>query len=364
MRHIYRQITGMQRFQPVVITQKREHAAQFPFEPILTLPKPKTRELRRFWMRKVLRAPVQIYRGEAARLERELQRLDARLLHIYFGHIGVQLLPFITRRALPVVVSFHGADVMVELDQPNYLRASQRMLASVDLVLARSESLVERLVALGCAREKIRLQRTGIPLDAFPYPPRTAPANGAWHFVQASRLIPKKGLATTLRAFAAFAKAFPAAKLTIAGEGPLLPELRQLAAELGIAAHVAFTGFLQQPELCALYQSAHAFVHPSEIGSDGNQEGVPNSMLEAMATGLPVLATLHGGIPEAVTNGERAFLVNEGDAEALATAMTSLAENATRYATMSAAANREVSAKFEQSAQIRALESYYAELVK
>jgi glycosyltransferase involved in cell wall biosynthesis len=315
-------------------------------------------------MRKIRHAPVQIYESEARRLERELRKNNARLLHIYFGHIAVQLLPLLERKALPVVVSYHGADAMVELDQPNYRRASQRVLEHADLVLARSESLALRLVALGCPSEKIRIQRTGIPLAAFPFTPRTAPPAGDWHFVQACRLIPKKGLATTLRAFAAISQKYPRAKLTVAGEGPLLADLRQLAAELAIAGRVTFTGFLQQEALNPLYQTAHTFMHPSELGTDGNQEGVPNSMLEAMASGLPVLATTHGGIPEAVTTGKSGLLVAEGDHEALAAAMFCLAENAEAYAAMSAAAHREVCEKFEQSAQIRVLENCYAELLE
>jgi len=363
MLHIYRQIKGLSRFTPVVFTQKRENPGQFPFDPLVILPRPKTRELRRFWMRKVLQAPVKIYRSEAKRLETALHQHGARLLHIYFGHIAVQLLPFIECKSLPVVVSFHGADVMVELEQPSYRQASQRMLELADLVLARSESLMQGLVALGCPPEKIRLHRTGIPLDAFPFQPRTSPPDGGWHFVQASRLIAKKGLPTTLRAFAAFTAKYPDARLTIAGEGPLLEELRQLAAQLNIAGRVSFAGFLQQPALKALYESAHAFVHPSEMGVDGNQEGVPNSMLEAMASGLPVLATQHGGIPEAVTNGKSGMLVSEGDHAALAEAMLSLAANLETYRAMSLAAHQEVSEKFEQSAQVRRLEEYYLELI-
>ncbi|MGC3989450.1 MAG: glycosyltransferase [Chthoniobacteraceae bacterium] len=361
MLHIYRQIKGLSRFLPVVFTQKRENADQFPFEPLVILPRPRTRELRRFWMRKILHSPVKIYRSEARRLETELRQKGAQLVHIYFGHIAVQLLPFMERKALPMVVSFHGADVMVELDQPKHRQASQRMLELADLVLARSESLVQGLIALGCPPAKIRLHRTGIPLAAFPFHQRSMPVDGAWHFVQASRLIAKKGLPTTLRAFAAFAAKYPQARLTIAGEGPLLEELRRMAGELKVAERVTFAGFLRQAALKDLYESTHAFVHPSELGADGNQEGVPNSMLEAMASGLPVLATNHGGIPEAVTSGKSGVLVAEGDHAALTEAMLSLASNPEPYRAMSAEAHREVSEKFEQSAQIQKLESYYEE---
>ena len=144
---------------------------------------------------------------------------------------------------------------------------------------------------------------------------------GRWHCVQACRLIAKKGLPTTLRAFALFPAEHSGARLTVAGEGPLLGELEELAASLGIAASVRFAGFLSQRELGELLGSAHFFLHPSEQGLDGDQEGVPNGLLEAMAYGVPVLATRHGGIPEAVEHGVSGMLVAERDHTALAAEM-------------------------------------------
>ena len=175
------------------------------------------------------------------------------------------------------------------------------MIGRVDLVLARSKSLIDALVKAGCPPEKIRLNRTGIPLGKFPFQARTWPTDDKWRVFQACRLIEKKGLPTSLRAFAHFAQVHPQASLTIAGEGPLRAELRRLAADLGMADRVEFAGFLNQDDLRRKLYEAHFFLHPRvEQGADGNQEGVPNSLLEAMATGLPVFATDHGGIPEAV----------------------------------------------------------------
>src|SRR6266702_2668694 len=131
----------------------------------------------------------------------------------------------------------------------------------------------------------------------------------------------EKGLPVTLRAFAVFLRKYPNATLTIAGEGPLLAELQKLARELNIERRVSFTGFISQEQLRDIYYRSHIFVHPSQTGHDGNVEGIPNSMLEAMASGLPVFATDHGGIPEAVENGVSGVLVRERDHEAIANAL-------------------------------------------
>ena len=163
---------------------------------------------------------------------------------------------------------------------------TRTLLQTVPLVLARSHSLKDRLIDLGCPPEKIRLNRTGIPMDAFPIATgRTFPADGQWRFIQACRLIEKKGLALSLTAFAQFCKTYPDSHFTIAGEGPLLPDLEKLAAELGVAEKITFTGFLDTASLCQLYHQSHGFLHPSQTPPDQNQEGIPNSMLEAMATG-------------------------------------------------------------------------------
>ena len=327
MLHIYRQITGLKRCAPVVIAQKRENAARYPFEPVHIAPKPRTHVLRRFWFRQLRDQPWQISDAELSELLSVLSETRARLLHIYFGHIGVHLLPLIRAWKNPSIVSFHGADVMVDMDKPAYREATLRMLDAVTLVLVRSESLRRAVVDLGCDPKKIEIQRTGIPLEEFPFRDRAVPKNGEWRFVQAGRLIEKKGLPVTLLAFSTFLKKHPNATLTIAGEGPLLSELQKFARELGITDRVSFSGFISQEQLREIYYRSHIFLHPSQTGRDGNQEGIPNSMLEAMATGLPVFATEHGGIPEAIENGVSGVLVPERDDEALARAMLNAAQD-------------------------------------
>src|SRR5581483_2430726 len=136
---------------------------------------------------------------------------------------------------------------------------------------------------LGCPPGKIRVHHTGIPLDRFPFAQRYLPENDHWRFFQACRLIPKKGLETTLRAFAIFHQSHPGSRLTIAGEGPLAEPLRELAADLRIASSVSFPGFVSQAKLRDLFYQSHLFLHPSVTGPDGDREGVPNTILEAMA---------------------------------------------------------------------------------
>ena len=104
-------------------------------------------------------------------------------------------------------------------------------------------------------------------------------------------------------------------------------------------------------------------MHPSEIGADGDQEGVPNSMLEAMAGGLPVVATIHGGIPEAVEHGVSGLLTPERDFAALADSLFTLADDPARYARMSAAAAARAAAQFDLNAQSRVLEAHYREAI-
>ena len=89
-----------------------------------------------------------------------LNETHARLVHIYFGHIAVHLLPLIRAWKNPSIVSFHGADVMVDMNKPAYRQATLQMLEAVTLVLVRSESLRRALVDLGCDPEKIKIQRT------------------------------------------------------------------------------------------------------------------------------------------------------------------------------------------------------------
>src|SRR6266481_1210970 len=363
MLHIYRQVKALRGVDTFVVTKEVQNAERFPFHSVEVIPKRRTNLLVHGWLKFVERRPPIVYRGEYQTLDSLLRRHRADLMHIYFGHTGVHLLPFIEQWHKPCVVSFHGADVAHKPEIKDYPGKLRRLFNAVPLVFARSQSLADRLTQLGCPPEKLRINRTGIPLSEFPFAHREPPQDGKWKVVQACRLIPKKGVATSLRAFAIFKKDYPAAEFFIAGKGPLQPELEMLAGGLGIARDVHFVGFLSQSKLLGLYLSSHLFLHPSEMPPDENQEGIPNSALEAMATGLPVIATRHGGIPEAVDHGRTGFLVAEEDHVGLANAMQLITSSPALLKQMGERAHSTVIERFGQDAQIDQLESFYEEAI-
>jgi colanic acid/amylovoran biosynthesis glycosyltransferase len=364
MLHIYRQLTGLQAFETFVITKHRQNADRFPFDDIEPLVTPRRHVLRRGYLKYIARKPALIYRGEYDAIRRILIRRDPGLIHVYFGNTGVHLLPLLRKWDRPWVVSFHGMDVQRRPQEKGYDQKLTQMLQLAPLVLVRSQSLAKRLQHLGCNADKIRLNRTGIPLQNFPWVERPVPVDGQWQLVQACRLVEKKGLLTTLGAFRRFIADYPKARLVIAGEGPMKGALVRRINELSLGNQVALTGFLNQDDLRRVYAESHIFTHPSELATDSNQEGIPNSMLEAMASGLPVVATRHGGIPEAVQEGVDGFLVPERDEPALYEALVKLTSQPGLWRQMGRQANRSVAENFEQGQQIGRLEAAYAEALR
>jgi colanic acid/amylovoran biosynthesis glycosyltransferase len=364
MLHIYRQLTGLQAFQTFVITKHRQNADRFPFADVEPLATPKRHLLQRGYLKYFARKQALVYRGEYDAIRRILIRRDPALIHVYFGNTGVHLLPLLSRWDRAWVVSFHGMDVQRRPKEKGYDQKLTQMLHLAPLVLVRSKSLASQLEELGCDPEKIRLNRTGIPLRNFPWVDRPAPVDGQWQLVQACRLVEKKGLLTTLAAFRRFIADYPKARLVIAGEGPMKDALVRRINELSLGDHVRLTGFLNQDDLRRIYRESHIFVHPSELARDSNQEGIPNSMLEAMASGLPVVATRHGGIPEAVQEGVDGILVPERDELALYQALLKLAAQPDLWRQMGKQASRSVAENFGQAQQIEKLESAYSEALE
>lgn len=365
MWHVYNQVTGLRRFRSVVLTRERQNAELFPFDAVHLVRGGRLPWWRRGWLKYAKGEPQMVYRGAIPALVGQLRELETGLLHIYFGHEATRLAPLFDHWGGPIVVSFHGADLGVYVRRPNDIAWLPKVFAGARLLLVRCEHFIDQLVELGCPREKIRLNRTHIRLGFFREVQRPVPPeDGAWNLVQACRLLPKKGVLTSIRAFAKFAGAFPKATLTVAGDGPQLAELQGEAWRLGLSRRVFFVGFLNREDLRRLYEQGHFFLHPSAAASDNDIEGIPNSLLEAMATGLVCASTAHAGIPEAMRDGIEGVLVPPGDADGLAESLLSVARDPSRYRGLSAAAAARIREEFSYERQIDVLESIYEEALR
>ena len=375
MQSIYRQVTGFSRVRTTVYTQSHENAEMFPFEPVVELkkqarPRLKGNFLKRFWYKYIVKQwppPVPInkevkpyYPYDLVEL---LQRDKPDLVHVYYGHKAVHYLEMLQAWGGPWVISYHGVDVSKFLEDEAYAAKKKTVFDETALIMARSQSLLDRLGDLGAPKEKLRANRTPIPLEHIAATVRRPPTDGPWRLVQACRLIEKKGILTTLKALAIVKKSHPNLRYILCGDGPLRDKIEQTASDYGLSENVELRGWLSQDELLAEYQRAQLFLHPSQKTKAEDQEGIPNSMLEAMATGLHVVATLHGGIPEAVTSGHDGLLVAEKSPEELAAALNSILSDPAGLARMSANAAASVRAHFGAAAQVQALEDVYLEAI-
>ena len=373
MQSLYRQIVSLRRHRNLVLAERVENREMFPFEPVIQMEKLVRPRLRgnfilRFWYKHVIKKwppPRPINKEVKPYYPYDLVDLlkehGPDVVHVYYGHKAVKYLEMMRASKLPWVVSFHGVDVVKFIDEPGYADTLREVFDEAQLVMARSASLLERLGELGCPEEKLRMNRTPIPLDGIEASRRTPPADGRWRLIQACRLIAKKGIFTLLEALPKVIEVWPELKYCLAGVGPDRERIEAMVRERGLEKNVEMLGWLDQEALQREYASAHAFLHPSELTETNDQEGVPNSMLEAMASGLPVVATYHGGIPEAVADGDDGLLVPERSPDELAAAILRLLDSEATLGKMSERAAQSVRENFGFDAQIANLESIYEE---
>ena len=375
MQSLYRQIANLNEFRNIVIAEQVQNEDQFPFDPIVRMtklqrPKPRGNFLLRFWYKHVTSQwpPPRKITTERPFYPYNIHDLltdhCVDVAHVYYGHKAVKYLPMLRKWGGPWVVSFHGVDVIKFIDDEGYVDQLNEVFAEARLVLARSESLLAALRDLGCPENKLRINRTPIPLNAIPFAQRQAPPDGQWRLIQACRLIAKKGLFTTLKALPLVIERFPNLKFIVCGQGPQEQEFRKRIAAAGLENNVELVGWLSQGELLDRYQQSHVFLHPSELTKSADQEGVPNSMLEAMASGLPVVATHHGGIPEAVQSDHNGLLVPEKSPDQLAAALIELLRDEAKLRMMSSNASDSVRSKFGFEEQVANLESCYREALQ
>lgn len=353
MLHVYRQTTNLQRYTNWVVTRRRENEVRFPANNVIALRRHPLRWFQRTLHRvRGLRTPLDP--AEKKQLEEICAEKKARLIHIYFGTEAARCIPFLRESKLPRIVSFHGADLSEKLTAGEM----SEILANSDLFLCRSKALAEELVMRGVDNSRIRLNYTGVPV---PEDCHTPASNDSVRVLQACRFLPKKGLETTLRAVAKLRSAGYDIRLTLAGDGKEKDKLEELAADLGISEATVFAGFLGESALSETYMRHDIFVHPSRTTDSGDREGIPNSLLEAMAHGLPVIATRHSGIPEAVTQDKTGLLIEESDPNLLAESIKFLADSPSERSRIGSAARREIVDRFSIAACVHALEEAYDE---
>lgn len=246
-----------------------------------------------------------------------------------------------------IATMFHGKDMSAYLDR--HPDAYATLFRDGDLFLPISALWRDRLLALGAPPDKTHIHRMGVDVALFRERARSLQPGEDVRFVGVGRLVDKKGFDDAIAAFAAFQvqPGAPQASLTLIGGGDLSAALQAQAQEAGVADKVRFTGLIPNERVAVELAAAHIFVLPSRTAKDGDMEGLPVALMEAMAQGMPVLTTRHSGIPELVEHGVSGLLCDERDRAGLAANMAELAAAPDRWQSMGAAGAARVRAEFD-----------------
>ena len=289
-------------------------------------------------------------------LKRRLKRQRINVVLANYGPPGVALLPVTRALDIPLLVHFHGFDAHRTQILSEHADAYRELGRDAAAIIVVSTKMAAALTELGLPPSKIHLIRYGVDPDQCQ--PRTSLPEVPVFF-GVGRFVDKKAPYLTLLAFKYLHERYPQARLILAGDGPLLETTKNLAGALGLGHAVDFPGVLAHEKVMALMQGATAFVQhslvPTSGPSQGDSEGTPVAVLEAMMSGLPVVATRHAGIGEVIEQGRTGLLVEERDVEGMARAMMQLLEQPDWNWELGQAARREALEKYTAAQYVAAL---------
>ncbi|WP_290525582.1 glycosyltransferase [Alcanivorax sp.] len=274
----------------------------------------------------------------------QLRKYD--LLVAHFGLNGARLAKSrsLRRFRTPIICIFHGYDVGIPLFEGK-LHHYRCLFKKAKLLLCVNEWFCEVLENAGASSAKLKVHRMGVNIDSIEYRKRE---RNRLDILSVCRLVEKKGINVALKALSVLIEKRPdiSVNFKIVGDGPLKRELEQQAHELKIINYVEFLGAMPNATVRDFLYEANVFILPSVTATNGDVEGVPVSLMEAMASGATVVSTRHSGIPELIADGVSGFLADEFDEEGLVDALEKLHDEPELASSMALRGRLKVEADF------------------
>lgn len=351
---IYSQIMWNRDFRHMILCRRRVFPDEFPWDEVLVRKPPRG-----------LQAGIMNFLREKDPATTEavnLRPFQPRLIHAHYGWEGYRNLNLRRRLGVPMVTTFYGLDASKLPRRWWWRRRYPELFREGDLFLTEGPHMKGRLVALGAPEEKTLVIALGIDLERVRFQPRTPVAEP--RILMAASFREKKGHRYAVEAFRRIAERFPTVRLEFIGHGPLRPAIRKQI-PLHLIPRATFHGSSSYDRYLELLGEASILLAPSVTASDGDTEGgAPVCLLEAQASGIPIVATTHCDIPNVIHPAGREFLVPERDPEALADALAQLLENPSRWERLGDDGRRWAADNFDVRKQAAKIAAAYRRLLQ
>ncbi|MEX0772060.1 MAG: glycosyltransferase [Balneolales bacterium] len=265
-----------------------------------------------------------MFNKSPAFLDSLIQKEKPSVIHGHFALDSYRLISAASRNKIPLIVNFYGYDVIRLPKEFGWQSRYKRLIEKADHCIAGSQDMKDNLMALGFPESRIEIIKLGMDMDSIRFEHR---AKAGLNLMMVGRMVEKKGFEYAIKAISILKEQNYQVHLDLFGDGPLQTSLRELSLKLNVEKEITFRGTTGNEDIVKELYNHDSLLVPSVQAADGDREGIPQTIVEGMASGIPIIGSTHAGIPELIEDRVTGLLVRERDADNLARSVVSLYEN-------------------------------------